>query len=66
MTAKKQNNLLMEKGKIILNGQEIPLVWNYELIKKTVPISEENSNLSDETVLKLEIIIDGNVIIENV
>lgn len=30
----KLNNLLMEKGKIILNGKEIPLVWNYELIKK--------------------------------
>ena len=61
----KLNNLLMEKGKIILNGQEIPLVWNYELIKRTVPISEENNNLTDETVLKLEIIIDGDVIIKN-
>ena len=61
----KLNNLLMEKGKIILNGQEIPLVWNYELIKRTVPISEENNNLTDETVLKLEIIIDGYVIIKN-
>ena len=55
----------MKNGKIILNGQEIPLVWNYELIKRTVPISEENNNLTDETVLKLEIVIDGNIIIEN-
>ncbi len=61
----KLNNLLMEKGKIILNGREIPLVWNYELIKKTVPISKENNNLTDETVLKLEIVIDGDIIIKN-
>ena len=61
----KLNNLEMKNRKIILNGQEIPLVWNYELIKKTVPISKENNNLTDETVLKLEIVIDGNIIIEN-
>lgn len=61
----KRNYLVMKNGKVILNGQEIPLVWNYELIKKTVPISEENNNLTDETVLKLEIIIDGDVAIIN-
>lgn len=61
----KINNLRMENGKIFLNGQEILKVWNYEFIKKTVPISEDNNNLTDKTVLKLEIIIDGNVIIKN-
>lgn len=61
----RKNNLLMEKGKIILNGYEIPLVWNYEFIKKTVPISENSDTLTDETVLKLEIIIDGDVAIKS-
>lgn len=62
---KKENNLIMKNGEIILNGHKIPLVWNYELTKKTVPISEDNQNLTDKTVLKLEIIIDGNISIEN-
>ena len=61
----KKNNLVMEKGKIILNGNEIPLVWNYELTKKTVPINEDPNKLTDETVLKLEIVIDGIVVIKN-
>ena len=55
----------MEKGKIILNGNEIPLVWNYELTKKTVPINEDPNKLTDETVLKLEIVIDGDISIRN-
>lgn len=61
----KKNNLVMEKGKIILNGNEIPLVWNYELTKKTVPINEDPNKLTDETVLKLEIVIDGDISIRN-
>lgn len=60
-----KNNLVMEKGKIILNGNEIPLVWSYEFTKKTAPINEDPNKLTDETVLKIEIIIDGDVTIKN-
>lgn len=60
-----KNNLVMEKGKIILNGNEIPLVWSYEFTKKTASINEDLNKLTDETVLKLEIVINGDVTIKN-
>lgn len=56
---KKINNLEIRPGIMILNGNEIRLINDYEFIKKTT------SNGYEEAVLKIEIIIDGDVIIKN-
>lgn len=56
---KKINNLEIRPGIIILNGNEIRLINDYEFIKKTT------SSGYEEAVLKIEIIIDGDVIIKN-
>lgn len=52
------NNLKIKNGQVILNGNQIDLVWNYDFIKKITSGKEE-------AILKLEIIIDGNAILEN-